>query len=177
MGRTSDTNSDARENISMKELSRIEQSMFDSYQIQQNPRISVVFNHENIQYSGSDPLRIHYVVEGVESCSVATIERSVVWYTEGKGEEDFGVVFFERIQINKRNDGTKILPKSINTAQLTGALAIDLPHSPLSYEGIIVKIRWCVRIRIFFRSGRDFVSEHIFFLGNVPLAQLSEKIG
>ena len=160
----------------MKESHQIDQSPIDSYQIQQTPRINVVFNHENIQYSGADPLRLHYVVEGVEPHSVAAIERSVVWYTEGKGEEDFGVVFFERIQLDKRNDGTKILPKSLNTEHLTGALAVDLPHSPLSYEGIIVKIRWCVRIRIFFRSGRDFVSEHIFFLGNVPLAQLSEKI-
>ena len=160
----------------MKESHQIDQSPIDSYQIQQTPRINVVFNHENIQYNGADPLRLHYVVEGVESHSVAAIERSVVWYTEGKGEEDFGVVFFERIQLDKRNDGTKILPKSVNTEHLTGALAVDLPHSPLSYEGIIVKIRWCVRIRIFFRSGRDFVSEHIFFLGNVPLAQLSEKI-
>ena len=160
----------------MTQSRRMDQSMLDSYQLHQNPRINVVFNHKNIQYSGADPLRLHYVVEGVESHSVAAIERSVVWYTEGKGEEDFGVVFFERIQLDKRNDGTKILPKSVNTEHLTGALAVDLPHSPLSYEGIIVKIRWCVRIRIFFRSGRDFVSEHIFFLGNVPLAQLSEKI-
>ena len=161
----------------MTESRRMDQSMLDSYQLQQNPRINVVFNHENIQYSGADQLRIHYVVDGVEPHAVAAIERSVVWYTEGKGEEDFGVVFFERVQLDKRKEGTKVLPKSVSTEHLTGALAVDLPHSTLSYEGIIVKIRWCVRVRVFFRSGRDFVSEHVFFLGNAPLAQLSGKVG
>jgi hypothetical protein len=38
----------------------------------------------------------------------------------------------------------------------------------LSYEGVIVKIRWCVRLRVFFESGRDHVSEHVFTVGRVP---------
>ena len=155
---------------------RMDQNTLGSYRIQPNPRISVTFNHENIQYSGGDQLQAHYIVEGVESQGISAVERSVVWYTEGKGEEDLGVIFFERIQLDKRKDGTQMSPASLSTDHMTGALAADLPHSPLSYEGIIVKIRWCVRIRIFFRSGRDFVSEYIFFLGGVPVARLPVKI-
>ena len=54
----------------MTESRRMDQSMLDSYQLQQNPRINVVFNHENIQYSGADQLRIHYVVDGVDELSL-----------------------------------------------------------------------------------------------------------
>jgi hypothetical protein len=136
----------------------------------------VTFNRENIQYGGGDELRAHYIVEGIESQSISAVERSVVWYTEGKGEEDLGVVFFERIQLERRKDSTQTSSASLSTDHLTGALATDLPQSPLSYEGIIVKIRWCVRVRVFFRSGRDFVSEHIFFLGSVPVVRLPAKI-
>ena len=165
-----------REIVTMTESKQMDQNMFGSYRIQQNPRISVTFNHGTIQYGGGDQLRAHYTVESIESHSISAVERSVVWYTEGKGEEDLGVVFFERIQLDKRKDATQTSPVSWSTDHLTGALSADLPHSPLSYEGIIVKIRWCVRIRIFFRSGRDFVSEHIFFLGSVPVVQLPVKI-
>ncbi len=158
----------------MTESKRLDQDTLGSYRIQPNPRISVTFNHENIQYSGGDQLQAHYIVEGIESQGISAVERSVVWYTEGKGEEDLGVIFFERIQLERRKDGTQT--SSLSTDHLTGALATDLPQSPLSYEGIIVKIRWCVRVRVFFRSGRDFVSEHIFFLGSVPVVRLPAKV-
>jgi len=154
----------------------MDQNTLGSYRIQPNPRISVTFNHENIQYSGGDQLQAHYIVEGVESQGISAVERSVVWYTEGKGEEDLGVIFFERIQLERRKDGIQTSSVSLSTDHLTGALATDLPQSPLSYEGIIVKIRWCVRVRVFFRSGRDFVSEHIFFLGSVPVVRLPAKV-
>jgi hypothetical protein len=35
-----------------------------------------------------------------------------------------------------------------------------------------VKIRWCVRVRLFFAAARDFVSEHVFELGAIPPAPL-----
>ena len=160
----------------MTESKRMDQNTLGSYRIQPNPQINVTFNRENIQYSGGDHLRAHYIVEGIESQSISAVERSVVWYTEGKGEEDLGVVFFERIQLGRRKEDTQISSASLSTDHMTGALATELPHSPLSYEGIIVKIRWCVRIRVFFQSGRDFVSEHIFFLGSVPVVRLPSKI-
>jgi hypothetical protein len=45
--------------------------------------------------------------------------------------------------------------------------ATRLPHSPLSYDGPLVKIRWCVRVRVFLESGKDVVGEKIFRLGRV----------
>ena len=56
----------------------MDQNTFGSYRIQQNPRISVTFNHGTIQYGGGDQLRAHYTVEGIESHSISAVERSVV---------------------------------------------------------------------------------------------------
>jgi hypothetical protein len=54
---------------------------------------------------------------------------------------------------------------------------VRLPASPLSYEGVVVKIRWCVRIRLFFATGRDFVSEHVFVVGDIaPALGMVERL-
>ena len=77
----------------------------------------------------------------------------------------------------------------------SGSLSVHLPVSPLSYEGIIVKVSWCVRIRVFFARNagpfgsrsdgsftrpqppRDFVSEHVFQVGKLPpVGFLSEML-
>ena len=60
---------------------------------------------------------------------------------------------------------------AVATAVPDGSFAIVLPTSPLSYEGVIVKVRWCVRVRIFFEGGKDFVSEHVFEVGQIPPAR------
>ena len=45
-----------------------------------------------------------------------------------------------------------------------------LPTSPMSYQGIIVRVRWCVRVRVFLRNGKDVSREAEFQLGRVPRA-------
>lgn len=122
------------------------------------PRVSVYFDRGERAYGPGEPLGLRYDIEGVAAGAVRAVERSVLWYTEGKGEEDLGVHHFERIEG----------PARLAQAMPVGSVACELPATPLSYEGIIVKIRWCVRIRIFFASGRDFVSEHVFEVGAIP---------
>ena len=125
------------------------------------PRITVLFDRPERSYAPHDVMTVRHEVDGVAAASVVAFERSVVWYTEGKGEEDLGVHQFERIEGEGGTSGS--IP--------TGGMSLRLPGSPLSYEGIIVKIRWCVRVRLFFEGGRDFVSEHVFELGAVPPAR------
>ena len=122
------------------------------------PRVLVRFSQPDRRYAPGDAFHVSYEIEGLADEPPWAIEHSVLWYTEGKGEEDLGVHFFERLA-----DRTK-------PPAASGRIATRLPTSPLSYEGAIVKIRWCVRIRIFFSAGRDFVSEHVFDLGAVPPA-------
>ena len=125
------------------------------------PAIDVQFDRANRRYAPGGPLAVRYRVAGLESAELRAVEVSVAWYTEGKGEEDLFVHAFERL-----TDRSQLL-----AALAGGTFATTLPPSPLSYEGIIVKIRWCVRIRVFFTGGRDYVSEHVFEVGRVPPAR------
>jgi hypothetical protein len=126
------------------------------------PRVDVQFDRPHRQHQPLERLDVRYRIEGCDGEPIRAIEHSVLWYTEGKGEEDLGVHFFQRI-----TDGGLLPP-----AAAVGAFSTPLPQSPLSYEGVIVKVRWCVRVRLFFAGSRDFVSEHVFSLGEVPPARL-----
>lgn len=129
--------------------------------IRSQPQVDVMFDHADRRYEAFDRLAVRYEIMGLGAERIQAVEHSVAWYTEGKGEEDLGVHFFRRI-----TDEDLIPP-----AATAGAFSTDLPASPLSYEGVIVKVRWCVRVRIFFAGGRDFVSEHVFEMGAIPPAQ------
>jgi hypothetical protein len=125
------------------------------------PRITVQFDRSDRGYEPLSPLAVRYEAEGISATDPPrAAEHSVLWYTEGKGEEDLGVHFFERVV-----DPARLPPAAPGTA-----FEVALPASPLSYEGVIVKVRWCVRVRYFFAGGRDFVSEHEFIVGRVPPA-------
>ena len=135
------------------------------------PRVTVFFASDQAEYAPGDMLATTYRVAAIDPVTITAVERSVVWYTEGKGEEDFGVVFFHRLLADRSNSVSDEATASTTTDWPSGSFSMRLPSSPLSYEGLIVKIRWCVRVRLFFASGRDFVSEHVFFLGDIPVAR------
>jgi hypothetical protein len=129
--------------------------------VRSQPQVDVLFDHADRRYQPRDRLAVRYEISGLGQDQVRAVEHSVAWYTEGKGEEDLGVHHFQRIT------GEALIPP----ATMEGSFGTDLPASPLSYEGVIVKVRWCVRVRIFFAGGRDFVSEHVFDVGTIPPAQ------
>ena len=122
------------------------------------PRIELRFGHPSRGYDPGEWVTVEYCIEGLNGERPRALERSALWYPEGKGEEDLGVHFFERFATADTID--RVVPE--------GTFAIQLPTSPLSYEGVIVKIRWCIRLRVFFESGRDHVSEHVFNVGRIP---------
>jgi len=122
------------------------------------PRIELRFGHPSRGYDPGEWVTVEYCIEGLNGERPRALERSALWYTEGKGEEDLGVHSFDRVDTAETID--RVVPE--------GTFAIQLPTSPLSYEGVIVKIRWCIRLRVFFESGRDHVSEHVFNVGRVP---------
>ncbi|MGE0606599.1 MAG: hypothetical protein AB7O62_05685 [Pirellulales bacterium] len=96
---------------------------------------------------------------------IEAIELSIMWYTEGTGDEDLAVHYFERRgPENGRTDLRE--PRRFST---------ELPNSPLSYDGVIVKLHWCVRVRVFLPRGKDMLVEAPFQLGNVPPAKLPEE--
>ncbi len=126
------------------------------------PAVTASFSSADRRYEPLEEILVRYTVELPPTAVVRSVERSILWYTEGKGEEDIGVHFFERITERA----------AVTEATAGSSFGARLPSSPLSYEGVIVKIRWCARVRLFFEEGRDFVSEHVFEVGHVPVATI-----
>lgn len=109
-------------------------------------------------FSAGDLLRGSFVVDDVEQNEVRSAELSVMWYTVGKGEEDLGVHYFQRFA----TDG----PEAVDLSRRREFRTL-LPPAPLSYDGVIVKVCWCARLRIFLARGRQHVVEAPFRLGSV----------
>ena len=113
-------------------------------------------------YRPGETLCGEYWIESAEPGEVKAVEVSVLWYTEGKGEEDFAVHDFRRVTIDER------LPAD---PRCLGEFSTVLPHSPLSYDGQIIKLRWCVRVRAFLAHGREVIGQYAFRLGSVRPAR------
>jgi hypothetical protein len=90
----------------------------------------------------------------------------VLWYTEGKGDEDLAVHFFERRTPADTDDGDLRPLHRFHTI---------LPNSPLSYAGSMIKIRWCARVRLFLKRGKELFFEQPFVLGPHAPAAVSNR--
>jgi hypothetical protein len=110
-------------------------------------------------YWPGESLSGEYWIESLPADQLKAIEASVLWYTEGKGDEDMAVHEFWRRDIDEANPIEPSRPQPF---------AAVLPNSPLSYEGRIVKIRWCVRVRVFVQRGKELIGQKTFQLGDVP---------
>ena len=113
-------------------------------------------------FAAGDTLRIEYQIDAVDPQQIVATEASVLWYTEGKGESDMGIHFFRRFGRETQAE---------QDLRPMRRLDVGLPNSPLSYDGVILKVRWCVRVRLFLAQGREFVEERPFVLGCVPAAR------
>jgi hypothetical protein len=123
------------------------------------PLLSLCIVSPRSVFAAGDELIAEYQVDAVDPEEIQAVEASILWHTEGKGEEDMGVHFFERRLPGDDDDGDLRPMRRVRTR---------LPNSPLSYSGAILCIRWCVRLRLFLRRGRDYVLEKPFTLGSVP---------
>jgi len=132
------------------------------------PSIGIQLDAQQGPYGPGTILEGRYRLAAADPQEVRAVELSVLWYTSGQGEEDMAVHFFQRTQRDDNDqDGGGL--KQICSGQ---HFQSRLPNSPLSYDGIIVKICWCVRVRAFLARGRDIVAEEPFQLGNIPPAKL-----
>jgi hypothetical protein len=113
-------------------------------------------------YQPGDRLTGRFQVDPTQPGAARAAELSILWYTAGKGDEDMSVHYFERIVDEPAR------PLDLRTPH---RFVSDLPASPLSYDGEIVKVCWCVRLRLFLPQGQESVNEAPFQLGNVPAAR------
>lgn len=122
------------------------------------PTIVIRFEDDRRLFQPGETLAGHYSIVSVQAEDIKAVEASVLWHTEGKGDEDMAVHEFwgKDLGTDFGFDPTKAVH-----------LETTLPNSPLSYDGQIVKLRWCVRVRVFLARGKDIMGEKTFQLGNV----------
>ena len=88
------------------------------------------------------------------------IELSVLWHTEGRGNEDLGVILFQEWSSGKQQlDFQKPLP-----------FTVRLPRTPLTYDGELIQIRWLARVRVRWSPHGEMLSETPFRLESPRLA-------
>ncbi len=106
----------------------------------------------------AETLSFEYCLKRVTSAMIDRLEVSVMWCTEGKGCEDLGVHLFESFTREQ------LAGQPLQQAREVSTL---LPAYPLSYEGRLMKIRWCVRLRLYLSDGREITAEQPFYLGHL----------
>lgn len=110
-------------------------------------------------YQPGETLAGEYRIESLKLAGPTAVEISVLWHTEGQGDEDLAVHYFERLSTADQPGVDLRRPRRFST---------QLPPSPLSYQGEIVKICWCVRVRVFMPRGKELLAEVPFQLGSLP---------
>ncbi len=107
-----------------------------------------------------ETLDFEYCLKRVTADMVDRLEVSVMWCTEGKGSEDLGVHLFESVTREQLAAQPLVQSRRVSTL---------LPAYPLSYEGRMMKIRWCVRLRLYLSDGREITAEQPFYLGHLTV--------
>ena len=129
------------------------------------PRVTIHFDGNGRVYHSGESLSGEYRLTSMASNQIKAVEVSVLWSSEGKGGDDMAVHDFRRLSVENGDIITPAIP---------GRFSTILPNSPLTYEGRIVKLRWCARVRVFMTDNREVVGELPFRLGNVPAAKMTE---
>ena len=122
------------------------------------PLLSLQIAEPRRIYQPGDELKCECQIDAVDAKEIQAVETSVLWYTEGKGDEDLGVHYFNRRVPGDCENGDLRPMHRFTTI---------LPNSPLSYSGKIVKVRWCARVRLFLKRGKELYFEQPFWLGSL----------
>jgi hypothetical protein len=120
------------------------------------PEIEVRLEQE--AYRPGDLLAGAFALEAGPDDELVNLELSVLWHTSGKGDEDMGVVHFEDWSAEQGRPFDRGRPHGIE---------VRLPRTPLSYDGFLIKVHWCVRVRARWARGQPTMREVPFQLGAV----------
>ncbi len=111
--------------------------------------------HEDGRYEAGGMLMAKWRISRVPIDQLQGLEASVLWHTEGKGDEDLHVHHFQRLT-----------EQQLRSAGLADEQSITcrLPVTPLSYHGKLITIRWSLRLRLFLVGSREILTEHPFYV-------------
>ena len=119
------------------------------------PAVNVALCRDHGTYAGGETLAVRWQISRIELGKLQAIEVSVLWHTEGKGDEDLHVHHFHRL------DENQIRQLGLADEQ---SISCKLPATPLSYHGRLITVRWCVRLRLFLDDGREILTQQPFHL-------------
>ncbi len=156
--------------------------------------IIIQFDRQPHEFQPLETVNGTFRLVDVELTELNRIEFSTLWFTEGKGDEDLGIIFFTALdrmngllpeqaewQAGRESkkesasatpEGNYVLPNWGEKEGGSFRFSVKLPASPLSYLGKILKIHWCVRVRLFRKNGWEVKSERLFQVGKVPPVQV-----
>ena len=139
-----------------------------------DPVVTIRLDGNGRVYRPGETLSGQYRIESADAVdrgagAIKAVEVSVLWYSEGKGDEDLAVHEFRRYGAE---NGDAVPSGQQGNSVRTERFSTTLPHSPLSYDGVILKLRWCVRVRAFLARGKEVVGQKEFQLGNVLAAKV-----
>lgn len=126
------------------------------------PAVNIRLEGDGRNYFPGETFAGDFAFEGISPDQIKALEISILWYTEGKGDEDIAVHEFWRKDIENGDVLDPSHPIQFETI---------LPNSPLSYDGQIVKVRWCVRVRAFLHRGKEVFGQKEFRLGDILSAK------
>ncbi len=108
------------------------------------------------EFTPGETLRGAYQLARADLNRVEEVEVTIGWHTEGDGLEARAV---EHREVHRPGDGSLDRNGS-------GKFSVILPASPLSYQGMLIKVCWTVQARASF-SGEQRNAEAPFQLGHV----------
>ncbi|MEC8474289.1 MAG: hypothetical protein VXZ38_06560 [Planctomycetota bacterium] len=139
--------------IVLPKLSRRRSS--SGFNTESQPALRLSLCNSDGLYRAGGELKATWRISRVSVDELRRLEISVLWHTEGKGDEDLHVHHFERI--------TDVPLKEIGVENEQSIQCV-LPASPLSYHGQLIRLSWCVRMRLFLEDGREVLSESPFYV-------------
>jgi hypothetical protein len=118
------------------------------------PTLQITLDRDPAEYEPAATLLLMCTAPATEA---RTIELSVLWFTEGKGDEDLTVVYFREWNT----------PEDLREWTRPVALSLPLPLTPHSYNGVLLRIHWEARLRMQPQHGAELRAQQRFRLGCV----------
>jgi hypothetical protein len=115
--------------------------------------IQIALSRDKTEYLRGEVLSGSVTVYSASLDEPRRSELSVLWYTEGIGDEDLGIVHFQLLGEDATVLGTHTYP-----------FEVTLPVVPLTYHGRLVKIHWVVRVRVQHAAAPDTVQDMPFIV-------------
>lgn len=87
--------------------------------------------------------RVEVAVDSAVECRGLAVR--LIWYTEGRGDEDKGVLDEVSIYQGRLTEGYPV----------SGAFAFRLPNEPWSFGGHYISVVWAIEVQVDVPMGRD----------------------